>query len=170
MTIQTFYRCSVWLPLLVPALVAIAVNVLGARPRPGTLPEVVEVLLVSGIYGGLPYAVIAAWGTWWIDHRPEREIRRRALLAPLWMLAAWIVFAAVLGTLARTIWMVAGLVGLGAVIIFPLGYAYVAVVFLLRRLLHLTDSSRAGDEEELSSTLLDSPTGETERPSPPSGV
>lgn len=49
------------------------------------------------------------------------------------MLAAWLPFAAFLGVVSGRVEIVLGLAGLGAVVIFPLGYAYVALVFLLRR-------------------------------------
>lgn len=133
MSAQKFYRAAVWLPLLVPAVVAIPVHTLGMPRSAPLLFKLVQVLLMSGIYGGIPYAALAAWGTWWIDRRPEAEIRRRALFAPFWMLAAWTVCAAVIGTLSRRFNIFAGLVGLGALVILTLGYAYVALVFLLRR-------------------------------------
>src|SRR5688572_533550 len=133
MTVQTFYRCAVWLPLLVPGLVAVAVHAVGLRPSFPPLVKLVQLLLVSGMYGGLPYAVVAAGTTWWIDRRPEPQIRRRALQAPLWMLAAWLLFAASLGVVSGRVDTILGLAALGAVVILPLGYAYVALVFLLRR-------------------------------------
>jgi len=137
-TVQTFYRYAVWLPLIVPGVLTLAARGLGFRPS--ALP-LGEIIVLSGMYGGLPYAVIALWGTWWIDSRPERQIRRRALQAPLWMLIPWALFAAVIGVLARRIDAFAGLAGLGTVIIIPLGYAYVGVVFLLRSALDLDDAT-----------------------------
>jgi hypothetical protein len=133
MTVQTFYRCAVWLPLLVPALTAVGVHGLGARPTFGPTVKLVQMLLMSGVYGGLPYAMLAAWATYWIDERPESEIRRRALQAPFWMLGAWIPMAGLFGVLSGRFELFLGLAGLGAVVIFPLGYAYVALVFMLRR-------------------------------------
>ena len=142
MTVQTFYRWAVWVPLIVPGVVAIAVHLVGLRPDDGPLLKPVQVLRMSGVYGGLPYALLAAWGTWWIDSRPEPEIRRRALIAPLLMLGVWIAFATILGGLARSVAMFAGLTGLGAVMILSLGYIYVALVFLLRHWLRLADGTR----------------------------
>jgi hypothetical protein len=133
MTVQTFYRCAVWLPLVVPALVAVAVHVVGLQPSSPAVAGLVQLLLISLLYGGFPYAVLAAYGTWWIDGRPESQIRHRALRAPLWMLAAWLPFAAFLGVASRRVEIFLGLAGLGAIVIFPLGYAYIALVFLLRR-------------------------------------
>ncbi|WP_331877639.1 hypothetical protein [Longimicrobium sp.] len=130
---QTFYRCAVWLPLGIPALVATAVHAAGWRPSLSPVAKLVQLLLMSGIYGGLPYAMLAAWATWWIDRRLEPEIRRRALQAPLWMVAAWLPFTAVIGGLSGRVEIFLGLAGLGILVILPLGYAYVTLVFLLRR-------------------------------------
>ena len=133
MTAHTFYRISVWLPLLVPGVVAVAVHGWGLMPGSGPLQTLVQLLLMSLIYGGIPYAALAIWGTIWVDRRPEREIRRRALLAPLLMVAVWLLATTVFAILSREGRMSLALAGLGAVVIIPLGYAYVAKVMLLRR-------------------------------------
>ena len=133
MTVQTFYRCAVWLPLAIPALVATAVHAAGWDPSLSPVVKLVQLLLMSLMYGGLPYAALAAWATWWIGGRLEPEIRRRALQAPLWMVAAWLPFTAAIGGLAGRVQIFVGLAGLGIVVILPLGYAYVTLVFLLRR-------------------------------------
>lgn len=135
MTVRTFYRLAVWLPLLVPALVALVVQGLGLRGAGGAVDEGVQILLMSGIYGGIPYAALAAWASWWIGGQPESRIRRRALVAPFWMLGAWVTFALLTVLVHRDLRMAAGLAGLGAAVVLPLGYAYVVVVLLLRRLL-----------------------------------
>ena len=92
-------------------------------------------MLISLIYGGIPYLLLALWATWWIGEHTEPEIRRRALVAPLLMIAAWSVFALIPTIASRKIEMFFGLVGLGAVFSLVLGYAYVALVFGLRALL-----------------------------------
>ena len=142
MTVQTFYRSALWLPLLLPGIVAVAVHIGGLRPDDGPLDKAVQLLLISGIYGGPAYLIVAAWGTWWVDHRPEPEIRRRALRAPLLMLAGWIALAAMLGAIFGRLEVFTGLAGLGAVMIVSLGYLYVGLTFLLRRLLDLEDGAR----------------------------
>lgn len=142
MTVQTFYRIAVWLPLVVPAIVAIGVHVLGFDPDGGPLVKIVQLLLMSGVYGGPVYLLVAAWATWWIDSRPEREIQRRALMAPLLMLAAWIALAVILSAIFGEVRMFAALAGLGAVMIVGLGYLYVALVFFLRRWFEFPDGSR----------------------------
>ena len=136
MTVQTFYRCAVWLPLFVPALAAVVVDPIASSQSARPVVKVVQLLLMSGIYGGLPYAALAAYATWWIDRRAESEIRRRALRAPLWMLVAWVPVAALAGVLSGRFVTFLAMAGLGAAVIVPLGYAYVALVFLLRRAAH----------------------------------
>lgn len=57
MTVQTFYRLAVWLPLLVPATVALAVHGLDLRAASTPIDKLSQLLLISGIYGGIPYVV-----------------------------------------------------------------------------------------------------------------
>ncbi len=134
MTVQSFYRLSVWLPIALPAVVALVVHGIGFV-RTGTgLDEVIQILLMSLVYGGLPYAPIALWATVWISNRPEGEIRRRALYAPLWMIVTVLAFSIVLAMrgappgVAVTFFVVAAIASLA------LGYLYVAMVFGLREM------------------------------------
>jgi hypothetical protein len=134
MNIHTFYRCAVWLPLLVPAAVVIVIHFADVRPASYAGAKLVQLFVVSGVYGGVPYALLAAYATWWIDKRPERELRHKALAAPLWMILPWLVVSVLVGTLYGQIETFVGFFSLGAAVILPLGYAYVGLVFLLRRL------------------------------------
>lgn len=141
MTISVFYRCAVWLPLLVPAAVAAIVHGLGLQPTIPVMKKLVQILLISGVYGGLPYALLAAYATWWIDHRPESQIRKRALVAPFWMIGAWVLFVFVLAIRSGNSEMVLGLLALGTAMIIPIGYAYVCLVLMTRRLLRIDPPS-----------------------------
>ena len=132
MNVRTFYRAATWLPLLLPALAALVVHGADIRPGDDWYGKILQVLLISGVYGGVPYALLAIWGTWWIDRRPEAQIRHLALRAPLLMLVVWLVFSAVLGVLAREARMFLALFGLGAAASLMLGYLYVGLVFILR--------------------------------------
>ncbi|HSJ24751.1 MAG TPA: hypothetical protein VK929_08800 [Longimicrobiales bacterium] len=140
MSTSVFYRCAVWLPLLVPAAVATLVHVSGVQPTYPAIRKLIQVLLISGIYGGMPYAILASYATWWIDDKPEREIRRRALAAPLWMLALWFLCATLIGLLSGRVDMFLGLLGLGTAAVLLLGYGYVSLVFMLRRLIPADDT------------------------------
>jgi hypothetical protein len=135
MTLHTFYRLALRLPLLVPATVALVVHGLDLSVASAPAGKLVQLLLVSGIYGGIPYALLAVWATFWLGDRTEASIRRMALLAPVFMVAVWLPFAAAIGLLYGRFDTFAGLAALGVVLIVPLGYAYVAAVFLLRGLM-----------------------------------
>ena len=131
MSVQTFYRLSVWLPLVVPGLVALVVHGAGLRSDP-PLSKIIQVLLMSLMYGGMPYAVIAMWATFWIGRRPEPEIRRRALQAPLWTIAAFVMVPAMVVLGGGPLAVAIALFVLGAIAILGVGYVYVAIVFGLR--------------------------------------
>jgi hypothetical protein len=130
LSIQTFYRLSLWLPLLVPALVAVAVHGLGLPPL---FP--IPLLLASLLYGGLPYAAVAIAGTFWIGRRPEHEILRQANRTPLWMVAAYPPFCVLIGWRSGEIGMPVVLFMTGAVVIVGLGYTYVFLVYAMRAML-----------------------------------
>jgi hypothetical protein len=129
MTVHSFYRLAVWLPLAIPGLVALLLHGLGVGPIPS---PVTEILLGSLIYGGLPYAPIAVWATFWIDNKDEDAIRRRAVRSPLWMIVSFSAFCAYLGVISRQLAMPVALFVVGSVAILVLGYLYVVLVFALR--------------------------------------
>ena len=127
MTIQTFYRLSLWLPLVVPGLFVLAVNGAGLPP---IFPF--AILVYSLILGGLPYAAVAIWGTLWIGSRPEGDIRRQALVTPLWTILAYVPIPVLIGVRSGDTGMAVANFVLGAVMIVVLGYCYVLLVFGLR--------------------------------------
>ena len=132
MTVQTFYRLAVWLPLAIPGLVAFLVHGLGIGVTDSSFDKVVQILLGSLLYGGVPYAPIALWATFWIDSRSEEEIRRRAVRSPLWMIVSFAAFCVLLGVRSANLTMAAALFGFGAIMILAVGYLYVIIVFMLR--------------------------------------
>jgi hypothetical protein len=132
MTTRTFYRLSIWLPVIVPAIVAFAVRGLGLDLT-GAAETVFQILMVSLVYGGVPYALIAAWGTWRLGGRSELEIRRLMLLAPFAMAAFYLPFVVIVGSIAGApVRMTFGVGLMGAFLSIPLGFAYVLLVWLLR--------------------------------------
>jgi hypothetical protein len=138
MTVQRFYRAAVWLPLAVPLPVVIAFDGFGWSPGDRVLNVVVQPLLMSFVYGGVPYAAAAIWAMRWIEgHRSEPDIRRLALRAPFIVLAVWVGFSTLL-LFARGVSAIALLSALGGAYILVLGYIYIAVVFVLRRALART--------------------------------
>jgi hypothetical protein len=130
MSIHAVYRMCIWLPIVVPAVAIAIATFLGLRLADGVL---LEILMYSLMYGGLPYAALAIWATWWIGGRPEREIRRLMFRAPILMAALFVPLALVVGFALGALGPFAAVAILGIVIILPLGYAYVGVAVLLRR-------------------------------------
>ena len=125
----TVYRVCIWLPILVPLVVVLAVSALG---RPVSEGIVVEVLFYSLLVGGLPYAAPAAWATWWVGGRSEPEIRRLMFRAPLLMVAIFAPLALLMGAFVGQPGPFAAVAALGSAIILTLGYAYVGLTLLLR--------------------------------------
>ena len=130
MSIHTFYRLCIWLPILVPAVLIVAARVLTLRLASG--PLIFEFLAYSLLYGGMPYAVLAAVATWWVGRKGEEQIRQVMYRAPLLMMAVFVPMALILGLLAGAMAPFAAVAGLGAVVILLLGYGYVALTIVLR--------------------------------------
>lgn len=130
------YRFSIWLPLLVPAVVivtmTILVNGLGLPKPSGFVDVALESIAGSGLFGGLPYLALALWARRWMRGRSEREIQRLMLAAPVLMIGAFTGFCLVMGLFADrfSVWLrIAWEFG---PLILILGYAYVALTVLLR--------------------------------------
>ena len=132
MSIHTIYRIGIWLPLAVPALVAGLVHGLGVTVDAGPLRKIVQILLMSLLYGGVPYAPLALWATWWVSGRPEPGIRRLMMRAPLLMVAVFVPVAVLAGIAVGQPMPFIAVAVLGAIITIPVGYAYVGLVVLLR--------------------------------------
>ena len=133
MSIYTVYRTVIWVPILVPMMVIAAVYQFGLPPGPNSVRGFAQVLGFSLLYGGLPYAALAAWATWWVGGRPEAQIRRLMYWAPILMLAVFIPTALAVGLALGRVqqWFAVAL--LGSVYIVPMGYVYVGLGLLLRR-------------------------------------
>ena len=128
----TFYRGAIWLPIALPVAVALLLHGLGITIGTGALRKIAQVLLMSLLYGGIPYAAIALWATWWIGGRSEPQIKRLVVRAPLLMAAVFAPLALVAGVAVGAPEPFAAVAVLGAIFSIVLGYAYVALVFLLR--------------------------------------
>lgn len=128
----TIYRIGIWLPLAVPTLVAGLVHGLGVATYLGPLQEAVQILLMSLLYGGVPYAPLALWATWWVGGRSEPEIRRLMMRAPLLMVAVFAPVALLAGIVVGQPVPFIAVAVLGAIITIPVGYFYVGLVVLLR--------------------------------------
>jgi hypothetical protein len=129
MSIHTIYRACIWLPILVPVALIIVVNAFGLRLAAGVVGEMIAYSL---FWGGVPYALLAVWATWWVGGRPESQIRRLMFRAPLFMVAVFVPLALLLGLISGALVPFVGVAALGATVIMLLGYAYVGVAVLLR--------------------------------------
>lgn len=130
MSVVSVYRLSIWLPLLVPAVVIVVARTFGLRIAQGVIWEM---LAYSLVYGGLPYAVLAIWATWWVGRHSESEIRRLMMRAPLLMGGVFVPLALIAGFSVGAPGPFAAVAVLGLLTILVLGYAYVGAAVLLRR-------------------------------------
>lgn len=126
------YKWSLALPVLVP--VVLWPLALSWRTAPERVQWVLQVLVLSLVYGGLPYLVLVSALLWWMRGKEDREIRRALRLAPLLMLP--IFWGCLWGYLLWTSWPEVrasdfwGALELSGYVI-VLGYVYVLVVTLL---------------------------------------
>jgi hypothetical protein len=130
MSTVSIYRLSIWLPILVPAIVILVAKMLGLPLAQGLLWEM---LAYSLLYGGLPYAVLAMWATWWVGRHSEVEIRRLMVRAPLLMGSIFVSLTLIIGFAVDAPGPFAAVAVLGLLSILVLGYGYVGLAVLLRR-------------------------------------
>ena len=88
-----FYRFSLLLPLVVPALIAPLMFV-DAAQLPEWLVSVAVYILFSGIIGGVPYLALVGLLFWWARGKRDAQFRRALILLPIFMLP---VFTMLLG-------------------------------------------------------------------------
>jgi hypothetical protein len=131
LSVHAVYRIAIWMPIVVPALL-IAMS-LAMDLRLPAIGLVFEVVAYSLLYVGVPYALLAVWGTFWVGGRPEPEIRRLMFRTPLLMVTLFVPMALVTGAVVGAFRPWAAVAVLGTIIIIPLGYAYVGLAVLLRR-------------------------------------
>jgi hypothetical protein len=130
MSIHSIYRVSIWLPIIIPAVLLGAAKALSLPLA--DIGIVLEILVGSLVIGGVPYLALALWATWWVGGRPEPEIRRVMFRAPLLMVALFAPAALVVGLVVGALKPFIVVAVLGSVVIIPLGYAYVALAVWLR--------------------------------------
>jgi hypothetical protein len=141
--VRTFYRAVLWLPLAVPAAVMAAKNLFNwpIDSSPVVLLAF-QILAFSLVYGGIPYFMLAVWGSVALKNKSEPDIERLMHRAPLLMailvLPFYLAVGSWLAVAARSpsplgSFLAVGV--LGAVTAIPVGYTYVGVVRILRRVL-----------------------------------
>ena len=85
-----FYRFSLWLPIITPALFApfFLVDAHSAE----SLQWVVVFITFSGVIGGIPYVALVGLFLWWARGKSDNQFRRALLLLPFLMLPVFDVF------------------------------------------------------------------------------
>jgi len=132
MSIRSYYRWALLLPLAVP-LVASALLLFPERPL---ADAVVLYLYWSLMIGGAPYLLFATGFLLWSRGRSDGELRRAVLVSPLVyaavLTASLAVFLAVDAGLGNNLEFLAGMAGFGI----AFGYGYVLLAEVGRRILH----------------------------------
>jgi surface polysaccharide O-acyltransferase-like enzyme len=133
MSIKSYYRWALALPLLLPAL---ATPLLMADDRlPGVLGAVVMYLFYSMLIGGIPYLLFATGFLLWMRRAPDDRVRTAVLLSPLLytlVLLAWLAaFLPFDGPIGDSL----AALGVFAAFGVSFGYWYVALAELARLLL-----------------------------------
>ena len=138
-----FYRALLWLPLLVPIVLAPLWLVPGAADSSVSGPPLF-IVTYGALYAAVPYAAFALWVDNWIRAVPHPEptaIWRRALMLPiqfapvfaLWQAVSTLVISRVSGgSIEGEIIIAAGLSG--ALWVVVIGYVYVGLACGLTRL------------------------------------
>jgi hypothetical protein len=124
MSIKSYYRWALLLPLVVPAL---ASPLLLLQPLPDVLGAVMLYLVWSLLVGGIPYLLFAAAFLLWMRRAPEDHVRTAVLLSPVIYSAVLatclVLFLAVDGSLASSAESLTYMTGFGLLF----GYGYVAI-------------------------------------------
>ena len=131
-SIHTFYRLCIWLPIVVPAVLIVAARLLTLRLARG--PVIFELLAYSLLYGGIPYAVVATVATGWVGTQTEERIRHVMYRAPLLMVAVFAPFNLFTGLAVGALEPFVAVAVLGSIVILLIGYGYVGLTMLLRHL------------------------------------
>ena len=129
---ESVYRLGIWLPLLVPAALAIVIHGVGVAVPSSPAAKVVQLLLASLLYGGVPYFALAVWATWWIKGRSEVEIRHLMFRAPFIFALIFMLAAALVGRLVGQPLPFLAVGVLGTIAAVVLGYFYVFCIVLMR--------------------------------------
>ncbi|WP_420129349.1 hypothetical protein [Longimicrobium sp.] len=130
MSVKTYYRWALLLPLLVPALAWLLQGLL-----PGSAAAMAYLLFMSVVIGGVPYLLFAIGFLLWMRGASDARVHRGILLAPLTYTVVLVIcltlFLLVDGTLSNSSDSLGTFVGFALVF----GYGYVALAELGRALL-----------------------------------
>jgi 7-cyano-7-deazaguanine synthase len=131
LSLRTFYRLSLLLPVVVPLLLSAISYAIGS---PSQLPDLLRILIAGGYIGGIPYLVLA----WWLQSRMRRtpygSLTKLALKAPLYYLPLLCVFLLV-ASFGRKIITGSGIdidiIPIVMAFAVPVAYGYVALAVAL---------------------------------------
>lgn len=131
MTEKRYFQISIFMPLLLPAVLCIlnVVAELGA-----VFGYVHSVAYVSLVLAGTPYAVVATIAFVFLWARKIEAYYTAAKVAPLIFIpifAAYIYITELLGRTSGSVSDVVSSIIWSAVLVLPIGYLYVAIVFLV---------------------------------------
>lgn len=131
MSVKTYYRWTLLLPLLVPALAWPLLNLLSS----GFAGMAAYLLFLSLLIGGVPYLLFAIGFLLWMRDASDARVHRGILLAPVVYTAVMVVcltlFLLVDGTFSNSSDSLGTFVGFAL----AFGYGYVALAELGRLLL-----------------------------------
>jgi hypothetical protein len=122
MTAKRFYQASLTLPIVVPLALA------GSGLARGK-----SFLLMSVLYGGIPYVFAALWALSWIDFEDETRTLWLVVRAPFVVLGFFALLAVPFGLVLR--WspqILGGMLLFAAFYSIILGYCYVGLVLITR--------------------------------------
>jgi hypothetical protein len=142
MDVIKIYKYSLFLPFIIPAILAPAF--FGLRSMGETVGIVFLSIIYSGLIGGIPYLILVVALFWWMRDKSEGEIRRALKISPLLMMGIFLVVYTLFDAIAQLNSLVNNritahdiltefLVGAVFFSIFILifGYSYVLLVFAI---------------------------------------
>lgn len=132
MSIKSYYRWALALPLLLPAL---ASPLMMADRLPDLLAALVMYLFWSMLVGGIPYLLFAVAFLLWMRRAPEHRVRTAVLLSPLLYTSVLLVYLAAFLLVDGAIGNSLDALGMFAAFGVSFGYWYVALAELGRVLL-----------------------------------
>jgi hypothetical protein len=133
--VRNFYLSALSAPIVLPALASLFLMLERVYSGTGTEAGIVYLLVLSLMYGGVPYFIVAAWASWWLVTRAEdeRAVRRLMFRSPVVVgLITGLAWTIVFAIKDRDIGSGAFLGGMFGLYAIALGYLYVLATLLVR--------------------------------------
>jgi hypothetical protein len=131
LSLVTYYRCTLTLPILLPAVLAVFYTRIQDA---GWLGAIAFLLMVGGFMAGVPYLVLAAILFFAARNRTGRALRWLALAAPVMLLPLYVVWTVAIGVATEPPGSRPPLIDDPSfyLIVLVFAYGYVAVIELMR--------------------------------------